>query len=471
MQKRIKENVALLLRIEPECPLGLGSLKSTERAKKLVHDIGLIQRWLEKGASRDSNPGPCPWAARGDDTWEYAFSLLVAQKAPVRAGYTVLLCKLARPKCVGNLRTSSPARWSGFLSKSPSDFRFSAALWLVACVLVAAYLHCAAMAAPAAGLQASPGMSVRLDAAAEAGASLRRLHSLLVSWRGELVLERYYNGARADRLANMKSVSKSVISALVGIAIERGLIESVRQPVGSFFSDLLTDEATSVKRAITIEDLLTMRSGLESTSNANYGAWVQSSNWVRYILGRRLVFPPGTVMVYSTGNTHLLSSILTQATAMETWQFAEEALAKPLGFRMAQWPRDPQGIYFGGNDMLMTPRQMLAFGELYLQGGRAGGRQIVPAAWVRESLVARTASRRENGRFYGYGWWIREFAGRQTFYAWGYGGQYIFLVPSLDLVVVTTSSSSVSEERRGHRSSIFDIVEELIIKPVAAHPH
>ena len=96
-----------------------------------------------------------------------------------------------------------------------------------------------------------------------------------------------------------------------------------------------------------------------------------------------------------------------------------------------QWPRDPQGIYFGGNDMLMTPRQMLAFGELYLGRGRVEGRQVVPEKFVEESFVPRGRSR-ISGREYGYGWWIREMAGRQTYYAWGFGGQFIILVPSLD---------------------------------------
>ncbi|MBI3934450.1 MAG: serine hydrolase [Acidobacteria bacterium] len=309
---------------------------------------------------------------------------------------------------------------------------------------------------------------VSLDAAGDAGAGLPRLYSLLVSWRGELLLERYYNGARATRPANIKSAAKSVISALVGIAIEQGALEGVRQPIAAFFPDHLQGDNNSAKRVITIEDLLTMRSGLESTSNINYGAWVQSGNWVRHALTRSLIHLPGTEMVYSTGNTHLLSAILTKSTGGSTWQFAQEALAKPLGFSLPQWPRDPQGIYFGGNDMLLTPRQMLAFGETYLNGGRSGEKQIVPAAWVKASLVPRVQSRREADRYYGYGWWIRELGGRQAIYAWGYGGQYIFLVPSLDLVVVTTSSSSVGEERRGHRMTVFDLVEHLIIAPVAA---
>src|SRR4029077_207206 len=190
------------------------------------------------------------------------------------------------------------------------------------------------------------------------------------------------------------------------------------------------------KRAITVEDLLTMRSGLEGTSNRNYGAWVTSRNWVQHALARPMFAPPGEVMEYSTGNTHLLSAILTKASGKSTWQFANDVLARPLGFTLAPWSRDPQGIYFGGNDMLMTPRQMIAFGEMYLHRGRVNGRQIVSGGWVDASFTARAQSTRERDRQYGYGWWIRQLGGYRTYYAWGDGGQFIFVVPELDLVVV-----------------------------------
>jgi len=310
--------------------------------------------------------------------------------------------------------------------------------------------------------------TVSLDAASAAAARLSRLHSFLVSWRGKLILERYYNGARRAHAANIKSASKSVLSALVGIAIDRGLIANVKQPIASFFPHLLGNDGDSPKREITVEDLLTMRSGLETTSNRNYGRWVQSRDWIRFALAQRLVYPPGTTMEYSTGNAHLLSAILTKVSGTNTWQFAQESFAKPLGFALPKWPQDPQGIYFGGNDMLLTPRQMVAFGGLYLNRGRAGGQQIVPAAWVDASFVPRAQSRRESERFYGYGWWIRELAGRRTFYAWGYGGQFIFVVPELDLVVVTTSSTAVSAERRSHLRAIYDLVEHSVIAPVAS---
>jgi CubicO group peptidase (beta-lactamase class C family) len=172
-------------------------------------------------------------------------------------------------------------------------------------------------------------------------------------------------------------------------------------------------------------------------------------------------------MEYSTGNTHLLSAILTKATGQSTLEFAREVLAKPLGFDLPPWPQDPQGIYFGGNDMEMTPRQMLAFGELYLNEGRANGAQIVPRDWVEDSLAQRAQSRRERNRYYGYGWWIREMAGHETRYAWGFGGQFIVLVPTLNLIVVTTSSSNPGPGRRAHTQRMYDLVEHEVIETVS----
>ena len=293
-----------------------------------------------------------------------------------------------------------------------------------------------------------------------------RLHSLLVSQHGKPVFEYHANGAGPARAANVKSVSKSIISALVGIAIDRRILEGVKQPIGRFFPEL-TKDPDPRKARITVEDLLTMRSGLESTSFDNYGAWVRSRNWVTYVLNQPLVSEPGTTMEYSTGSTHLLSAMLTRATKGSTWAFLQESLGRPLGLTFSRWPRDPQGIYFGGNDMLMTPRQMVAFGQLYLNRGRVGDRQIVPAHWVDASCTPRGRSRFNPDQTYGYGWWIRDFAGRQGCFAWGYGGQYIMLFRDLNLVVVITSSTAVSDERRDHRQQIFELVERLILGPLA----
>jgi CubicO group peptidase (beta-lactamase class C family) len=325
-----------------------------------------------------------------------------------------------------------------------------------------------------------PAGAARLDTARLArayarAAELPRLRSLLVEWRGIVIGERYFRGASRSTPANIKSASKSIISALVGIAISRGDLHGTHQTLG----ELLPAETRgldSAKRAITIEDLLTMRTGLESTSFWNYGRWVTSRNWVRYALAQPVVAPrgPGGPMIYSTGSTHLLSAIITRATRMSTYRYAERHLAAPLGIRIRGWATDPQGIYFGGNDMRMTPRDMLAFGRLYLAGGRAPAgapgmfRQVLPKTWIDSSWVARTRSD-WSGHEYGYGWWIRSAytaSGRHAvYYAWGYGGQFIFVVPSVDLVVVATSDSEVRREG-GHLEAVHSLVDQEIIPAV-----
>ena len=300
-----------------------------------------------------------------------------------------------------------------------------------------------------------------------AASELPQLRSLLVSHRGDLVAEYYARGVRPTTPANIKSASKSIIATLVGVALDRRLIPSLREPIVTYFPELRQDRDPR-KQAITIEDLLTMRAGLESTSGQNYGAWVLGRNWVQYALARPMVATPGDVMQYSTGTSHLLSAILTKATKRSTWQLANEALGQPIGISIARWPQDPQGIYFGGNDMLLTPRQMVALGELYRRRGLVNGRQVVPAAWVDQSCIPRTSSRFDADRRYGYGWWIQEFGADTACFAWGYGGQYIFVFRDLDLVVTATSSTSVSEDRHGHRRLLFDVLERVVLPRMRA---
>jgi CubicO group peptidase (beta-lactamase class C family) len=330
-----------------------------------------------------------------------------------------------------------------------------AALFVAFALLIGPTFATATVGKPVAAEQAPS-----LEAAAKSAAALPRLRSLLVSHKGTLVLERYFNGARATQPANIKSASKSVISALVGIAISKGHIKTVDDVAARFLPELAADP-DPFKRGIAIEDLLTMRSGLESTSGRGYGAWVQSKNWVRYVIARPMTDRPGQRVEYSTGSSHLLSAIITRATGKSTWQFAQEELARPLGFSLARWMQDPQGIYFGGNEMLMTPRQMIEFGELYLNDGKAGDRQVLPESWIEQTRVGRGRSRWGSDREYGYGFWIREFAGHKSYYAWGYGGQFIFIVPGRDLVIVTTSRADVSRERRDHLDAIYRLVEDL----------
>lgn len=293
-----------------------------------------------------------------------------------------------------------------------------------------------------------------------------RLHSLLISHDGELLVEEYFNGATANRAANVKSVSKSFMSALVGIAIEKGYVEGLNQPIGDFYADLLAGDENAAKRAITVGNLLAMQAGLQSTSFRNYGAWVLSDDWIGFALGQPLENTPGTRMRYSTGNTHLLSGILTQASGMSTLQFARQNLTGPLGIQLGHWQMDPHGIYFGGNNMEFTPRHMMVFGELYLNNGRANGRQILTGDWIKTSTQRLMESSREQGRFYGYGWWLRDMAGVEVTYAWGYGGQFILIAPALGLVVVTTSSSEPGDDRRRHTRSLYELLERQIVEPL-----
>lgn len=294
---------------------------------------------------------------------------------------------------------------------------------------------------------------------------LPRLRSLLVSVDNQLVEEHYYHGASSQRAANLKSASKSIISLLVGIAIDLGFVAGVNQTITDYFSEYFGDDAGFSKTRITVGHLLSMQSGLETTSNRNYGRWVQSGNWIRHILTRPMIDQPGGRRIYSTGNTHLLSAILTEASGMSTLEFGRRYLAEKLGFSLPGWLQDPQGIYFGGNEMQMTPRAMLSVGQLVLSCGTYAGTRVVSEAWILASLEPRSRSER-SGREYGYGWWMRTLAGYQAYYAWGYGGQFIFVVPDLRLVVTTTSSPIPGEGRRAHLRSLYDLVEQQIIPAV-----
>lgn len=321
----------------------------------------------------------------------------------------------------------------------------------------------ASAAAPTGPVAGATADVLAFDDAVARAATLPRLHSLLVAVDGRLLVERYFHGATAARPANIKSASKSVLATLVGIAIDRGQIGGVTETVGRYLPEYV--RSAPAKAAITIEDLLTMRAGLESTSSRNYGRWVLSANWVKFALDRPMVDVPGGRMIYSTGSSHVLSAILTRATSTTTYDYARQVLADPLGIALPAWPRDPQGIYFGGNDMLMRPRDMVRVGALIAAGGRHADRQIVSSSWLATSMVPRTTSA-WSGREYGYGWWLRESAGIPTWYAWGYGGQFIFILPSLRTVVVTTSLAEPGSERHEHLQAVYDVLDSLIVPAV-----
>jgi CubicO group peptidase (beta-lactamase class C family) len=277
-----------------------------------------------------------------------------------------------------------------------------------------------------------------LAATLAAAAQHPRLRTLIAARHGQPLVERVFRGPGLDRPANIKSASKSVLSALVGIAIARGVLEGPEQRVAPLLGPLLPREADPRVHAITVGHLLSMRAGLERTSGGNYGAFVASRDWVRHILTRPFDDAPGGAMIYSTGSSHLLAAVLARATRRSVHALAQDWLGRPLGIAIPDWRRDPQGIHFGGNDMLLSPRALLRFGELYRNLGRHGGREVVPESWVRESWKPRGRSA-WSGMPYGYGWWVAESDGLPVCFAWGYGGQMLYVVPELALTVAMTS--------------------------------
>ena len=167
-------------------------------------------------------------------------------------------------------------------------------------------------------------------------------------------------------------------------------------------------------------------------------------------------------MIYSTGSSHLLSAILTKQTGRSTLALARDWLGPMPGFAIASWQRDPQGIYVGGNLMAMSPRSLLAFGELYRRNGLApDGTRLLSAEWIAESWKTRTQSR-WTGDDYGYGWFTREIAGEEVRYGWGYGGQMLYVVPALSLTVVMTSDANAPSGRTGHRDQLHALLGEII---------
>ncbi len=292
--------------------------------------------------------------------------------------------------------------------------------------------------------------------------TLPRLHSLIVARDGQIVAERVFRGPSLDTPVNIKSASKSVLTALAGVAIGEGLIEGPDQPISDFLSDRFPPDPDPRLTTVTVGHLLSMQAGLGSTSGGNYGAWVSSPNWVRYALTQPFEAEPGGRMIYSTGTSHLLSAVLTEAADRSTRASAQAWLGEPLGIAIPEWPADPQGVYFGGNDMLMSPRALLAFGELYRNDGIHDGTRVLPEGWVEASWNGRGTSR-WSGNPYGYGWWIKTVRDRPVYFAWGYGGQMVFVIPTLDMTVVMTSDPSPVNERSDHVDRLHVLLDHGLI--------
>ncbi|MGM0571149.1 serine hydrolase domain-containing protein [Marinobacter sp.] len=282
----------------------------------------------------------------------------------------------------------------------------------------------------------SPENPLEVARFVEDAQGLDRLHSVLVAVEGEPVLAEVLRGPALDEPVNIKSLSKTVMAALVGVAVRKGVFEGPDQPIAEVVS--VPSGADERVGQITVGHLLSMQAGLQRTSGQHYGPWVNSSNWVDHALTRPFVDEPGGDMLYSTGSYHILSAALTETTGQSTLALARSWLGEPLNITIPSWPTDPQGIYFGGNDMRLSPMALLAIGELYRNDGRHGEMQVLPQGWVSTSWKPRGMSRYTDDR-YGYGWFVTELGGYDAYYGRGYGGQMLYVVPELAVTAVMTS--------------------------------
>lgn len=308
------------------------------------------------------------------------------------------------------------------------------------------------------GHRVDPGLSERLEAYfASQPDAFRNRRAVLVSVDGRLVVEHYHHSS-PDTTVNVQSVGKSVMASLIGIALAEGRLRGVDQTLAELLPSYRDAMAPTVK-GISLRELLTMTAGLPGDGVFFPKVWGTGEDWVRRILADGPTQPRGSFQ-YSSAGSHLLSAILREATGRSVLDYAREKLFTPLGIdtvpaaepaalpgnlptynraRFA-WPTDPQGHHVGAGGLKLTAADMARLGQLWLQRGRWGDRQLVPASWMRESTRAQV---RIGGAVEGYGYqlWVTRVAGRHAFAAAGRGGQLIEVVPDLGLVVVVQSSA------------------------------
>ncbi len=270
-----------------------------------------------------------------------------------------------------------------------------------------------------------------LDAIEEQNLSI---DGLVVVHNDHIVAERYYAPYKKDTPHEVYSVTKSVVSALIGIAIQEGYINSVEDPVLDFFPGRTFENDDARKRSMTLEHLLTMSSGLEW----DWDEMVSSRDWVQYVLDQPMYIEPGTEFLYSSGNAHVLSAIIQEASGLNTHEFAQQHLFDPLGITETNWQKDIDGIVKGGWGLKMMPRDMAKLGYLHLNQGMWDGQQVVPASWTEATTTKhiQVPEPLEPWDLYmGYLWWLHEDG---PYAAHGMKGQFIYVIPESDLVVVFT---------------------------------
>lgn len=313
-----------------------------------------------------------------------------------------------------------------------------------------------------------------MPAAAQSGAwqpvidrasALPQCQALVIHQGGAPVVEEVFRGPALGRPVPIKSVSKTIIAALTGAALDRGEIPSLRATIGQVAPVLIPRSADSRVADITIEDLVTMQAGLQRTSGANYGGWVSSPNWVADALSRPFVAEPGRRMLYSTGSFHVLGAVLSEVSGRSLLSLARERLGDPLSIDIPAWTRDPQGRYLGGNEMSLSLPAMIRFGEMYRQRGRHRETQVLSEDWVAQSFRQHTRSP-FSGLDYGYGWFLGRAGGEDYALARGYGGQLICVVPGLELTMALSSDPTQPARSGGYFGDLMRLIADAVI-PVA----
>jgi CubicO group peptidase (beta-lactamase class C family) len=296
----------------------------------------------------------------------------------------------------------------------------------------------------------------------DAGQELEQLHALLIHQHGVEVFGKVFRGPEMDAPAPIKSVSKTLVAALTGAAIDRGEISSIDATIGELAPGLIPDGADPRVQDITIENLVTMQAGLERTSGPNYGGWVSSRNWVANALSRPFETEPGERMLYSTGSFHVLGAVLSVVTGQPLLEQARHRLGAPLGISIPPWTRDPQGRYLGGNEMSLSLPAMIHFGEMYRLNGMWNDTQVLSESWVSRSFEPVTRSP-WSGLRYGYGWFLGQSEGDDYALARGYGGQVICVVPGLGLTLAITSDSTQPARSIGYFGDLMQFIEATIL--------
>jgi CubicO group peptidase (beta-lactamase class C family) len=322
-----------------------------------------------------------------------------------------------------------------------------------------------------------------------ARASLPALQAMVVLRNGRMVWEHYWGGADSSSAFNVKSVSKSVLSGLVGIAIEQRKL-SLEQTISSilpeyyprtpapenrmFRSAVVRND--SLRATITVRHLLTQASGYAwDEGGPILSTFIVSSDPARLIAEQIMTGPPGATFNYSTGNTHLLSVALARAVGTPLRRYAEDILLKPAGIELRGWDVDGSGHPLGGSEMYFTARGMARFGQLYLEGGTIGGKRIVPGEWIRASWEKRMdVASPIYGEMvpgltgYGYLWWLRTSNGKVMNSALGYGGQFILVLPELQLVIAGTSALDARNPGLIPQfKGIFGLVDQIVASVAA----